>query len=528
MIKKTDRIDTLVTRNRLTGLNLRLKRLAASWTVDSYQALLRFYVDILPKLMEAERCTIYIIEMGTDKICSMYGTGLRGKRIEPPRQGSIAGKVISSGEGAIENDLDKQKGFHTKMAATTHFVTRNMVCTPIKSVTTLGVTGAIQIINKKGGAFNAEDLHLLEEVSGYLSTSIESIILNQEIFRISGQLNQEVERFDAGYFLDTLFIAESPAMREVLGLVRMVSKTPVSVLIQGENGTGKELIARMIHEGSDRRERPFVAVNCASIPENLMESEFFGYEKGAFTGADHGRKGRFEEANGGTLMLDEIADMPQVIQPKFLRAIQEGEGSRLGSNKLCQYNLRIISASNKDLRKEVDAGRFREDLFFRIFSVELHVPPLRERQEDIPLLAIAFLEKISKRFKKKVAGFSPDVLHIFEDYNWPGNVRQLQSEVERLVALTPEGELILPDKCSRALLSSVTRREEGEGLVDVYSIPEQVKALEVRLINKALRKTHGNRLRAAELLGITRQGLHKKIKRYQLSMPKPEVSSQKK
>ncbi|MBW2467068.1 MAG: sigma-54-dependent Fis family transcriptional regulator, partial [Deltaproteobacteria bacterium] len=288
------------------------------------------------------------------------------------------------------------------------------------------------------------------------------------------------------------------------------------VLLLGENGTGKELIARMIHEASDRGDKPFVAVNCASIPEHLMESEFFGYEKGAFTGADHSRKGRFEEANGGTLMLDEIADMPLTIQPKFLRAIQEGEGSRLGSNKIIKYDFRIISATNKDLRKELEENRFREDLFFRLFSVEIGLPPLHKRKEDIVPLALGFLEEISRRFNKKIAGFSPELLNLFEDYSWPGNVRQLRSEVERLVALTPEGEVIGPEKCSRELLSATPVIEQKEETLSSLSIPDQVKSLETKLIEKALADSNGNRVKAAEALGITRQGLHKKMKRYEI------------
>jgi transcriptional regulator with PAS, ATPase and Fis domain len=272
----------------------------------------------------------------------------------------------------------------------------------------------------------------------------------------------------------------------------------------------------MIHEASDRRDKPFVAVNCASIPEHLMESEFFGYEKGAFTGADHSRKGRFEEANGGTLLLDEIADMPITIQPKFLRAIQEGEGSRLGSNKLIKYDFRIISATNKDLRHELEEDRFREDLFFRLFSVEVQLPPLRERHDDIVPLAVAFLEEVSRRFNKKVAGFSPELLNLFEDYSWPGNVRQLRSEVERLVALTPEGTIIGPEKCSRELLAAVPVSIRKERKVGSLSIPDQVKSLEIELIEKALAESNGNRVKAAEALKITRQGLHKKMKRYHI------------
>ncbi|MFC1815432.1 sigma-54 interaction domain-containing protein, partial [Thermodesulfobacteriota bacterium] len=286
---------------------------------------------------------------------------------------------------------------------------------------------------------------------------------------------------------------------------------PVNVLIQGENGTGKELIARMCHEGSDRRDGSFVAINCSTIPENLMESEFFGYAKGAFTGAVQSRKGRFEEAHGGTLFLDEVADMPLSIQPKFLRVIQEMEGSRLGSNKLIKYNFRVLCASNKDIRVLLKNGAFREDLFFRLFSVDIHLPPLRERKEDIVPLSMAFLDDICKLFKKTVEGFSSDILNLFENYRWPGNIRQLRNEIERLVALTPPGEFILPNKCSEELISA----DQGIPLSSVNgSLPDQVKELEINLISKALKETNDNRLKAAKLLGITRQGLYKKLKRY--------------
>jgi len=521
MKKHTDITEAILSKKRIAELNMRLERVAQSWTVEDYRALIQFYVKILPKIMGAERCTIYLIELATDKICSIFGTGLEERKIEPPREGSIVGEVISSGQGIIVNDLDKREGYHTHVDVKTGFITNNMICAPIKSATTHGVTGAIQILNKRlSGTFTREDLSQLEEVAKYLALSIENIIINQEILRISEQMNREYERFDKEFTFDTLFIAESQAMREVLDLARLVSKTPVNVLLQGENGTGKELIARMIHEGSDRRDKPFVAVNCASIPEHLMESEFFGYEKGAFTGADHSKKGRFEEADGGTLMLDEIADMPLTIQPKFLRAIQEGEGSRLGSNKLIKYDFRIISATNKDLPHELEEGRFREDLFFRLFSVEIHLPPLRDRKEDIVPLALAFLEEISRRFNKKVAGFSPELLNLFEDFSWPGNVRQLRSEVERLVALTPEGTVIGPEKCSRELLAATpvqARKVKSSGSL---SIPDQVMSLEVELIEKALAESNGNRVKAAEALGITRQGLHKKMKRYQIETAK--------
>ena len=314
-------------------------------------------------------------------------------------------------------------------------------------------------------------------------------------------------------------VAESRAMQQVMSTMRSVSRNPVNVLIQGESGTGKEVIARMIHQYSDRKDKPFVAVNCASIPENLMESEFFGYEKGAFTGAVTGRGGRFEEADGGTLFLDEIGDMPLAIQPKFLRVIQEGEGTRLGSSKPVRYDLRIISASNKEILREVKESRFREDLYYRIFSVEIAIPPLRERREDIIPLTLFFMNRVGRRFNKMVKGFSPELLALFEEYPWPGNVRQLLHEVEHMVALAPEGGRLSLKHCSRELqkgrnAQSIPVAQGRQSL----NLPERIEALELACIKDAVQRTGGNKLQAAKLLGITRQGLDKKLQRYKLGV----------
>ena len=511
MTKRSDSI-----RRRLAGLNQRLEQVRHAWTVDDYWALLNFYVEVLPDMISAERCSIFIIEMGSEKICSIVGTGLQKMQIEPPKDKSIVGKVISSGQSTIANKLDTSYGYHTEADAQTGFVTRNMVCAPIKSLTGQGVTGALQVLNRKEReAFYDDDLAKVNEIARYLSISIESILLNQEILRISNQLNREVERFGESYFRDVPFIAESPAMQDIIDQVSLVSVTPVNVLIQGENGTGKELIARMIYEETQSRKQTFVAVNCASIPENLVESEFFGYEKGAFTGANSSRQGYFEEASGGTLFLDEIAEMPLSIQPKFLRALQEGEGYRLGGKRLIEYDLRIISATNKHLQQEVYAGHFREDLFFRLFSVMIHIPPLRERKEDIAPMAFAFLDDVCRRFDKQLAGFSSTVIDLLEAYPWPGNVRQLRREIERMVVLTPENQRISEEQCSKDLLSPPDMGDKGEFSLQ-ETLPAQVRELEIKLIQKALSENGGNRSRAAKLLGITRQGLHKKMKRYEL------------
>ncbi len=502
---------------KLNNLKMRLEQVNRSWTINDYESLLKFYVGIVPKIMDAERCSIFIVEPGTDRIWLKCGTGLNEKQIMPPKEGTVVGNAITSGKWIIANDLE-ESAYRTDLASKTEFITSNLICAPIKSLTEQGVGGAIEVLNKNRlEQFTSLDGELLQEIADYLSMALENILLNQEILQVSNRLNREIDIICQE---DIEFVAKSRVIKNVLNTVRVVSQSPVNVLIHGESGTGKELVARMIHKGSDRRDNPFVPVNCASIPENLMESEFFGYEKGAFTGAVSSKKGRFEEADGGTLFMDEIREMPLVIQPKFLRVIQEGEGYRLGSNKQFSYNFRIISATNKDLREEVAHGLFREDLFYRIFSVDIYIPPLRERREDIIPLTMSFIRNVSKRFQKKTAGFSDEVLNFFEEYCWPGNVRQLLHEVERLIALTPEGEKVSLVHCSQALQNWRNSRPTDDVQNESsLTLPSKVKAMEIRTITDTLDKTGGNKLQASRLLGITRQGLDKKIKRYGITVP---------
>lgn len=495
---------------------------SSSKGADDYKASVVFYSKVLPRLMGAERCTIFIMESRSNRICSMFGTGLEEMNIEPPLEGSIVGKVISTGKSIIENALSAQNGYHTEIAEQTGFICTSTLCSPIIGKGENRIYGAVQLLNKiDNGFFTEGDRLLLEEISHLLSASIETISLNQEILRIADYLGREVDRLAQASVRGQAFIAESPAMLEVLNMVDVVSKTPVNVMLLGENGTGKELLARMIHEKGDRSSNAFVPVNCACIPDTLIESEFFGHEKGAFTGADNSRKGRFEESSGGTLFLDEIGDMHLSVQPKFLRAIEEQEGRRLGGNANISYDLRLISATNKDLSAAVQKGLFREDLYFRLFSVEIIVPPLRKRQEDIIPLALHFLAMTNEKFGKNVSGFSSDVLKLFERYPWPGNVRQLMREVERLVALSTAERPIQIGSCSATLLDfhekDNAKRFRGEDAGSL-SIPERVEELERELIAKAMQTTSGNKSQAARLLCLTRQGLAQKLKRYKISL----------
>ena len=304
-------------------------------------------------------------------------------------------------------------------------------------------------------------------------------------------------------------IGASPALEKVVKQARSVADTTATVLLTGENGTGKEVLARAIHEESNRSSAPFIGVSCAALPETLIESELFGHEKGAFTGALQSRLGRFELANGGTLFLDEIGDLNQTVQVKLLRVLQERNFERIGGNKTVHVDIRLIAASNRDLEQDVETGRFRQDLFYRLNVVPLTLPPLRARFEDIPLLAAHFAEKAADKHGRKRPQLEPALIDAFQDYEWPGNVRELENLIERLVVLSCEPRLTteyLPERMLRSSKRPSTAGEDTfEGAVD---------SLKRRLIERALQAEHGNKVMAAKRLGISRSYLHRLISEF--------------
>lgn len=302
-------------------------------------------------------------------------------------------------------------------------------------------------------------------------------------------------------------IGRSRRMQDLLAEVDRVADKPVSVLITGETGTGKELIARALHYNGARSEGPFIALNCTAIPETLLESELFGIEKGVATGIDR-RAGRIEQAHGGTLFLDEIGDMPLTSQAKILRVLEDREVVRLGARKPIAVDIRIVTATNKNLKEETARGRFREDLYFRINVVHLHIPPLRQRPEDIPLLLRSFLDLSVRKMGRSPMEFSPEAMECMKRYSWPGNVRELENEVERVVALA-SSRTILPEDLSRAV-----REGGGPGILPAASKKEGLQAAEKNVIISTLAEEGGNRTRTARRLGISREGLRKKMIRY--------------
>lgn len=316
-----------------------------------------------------------------------------------------------------------------------------------------------------------------------------------------------------------ILIGDHPLMKKIDAIVRQVAATDATVLITGESGTGKELIARALHSGSPRANRPFVPVNCAAIPEELLESELFGHIRGAFTGAHSARAGMFQLADGGTIFLDEVGDMPLVLQAKLLRVLQDRHVRPVGSDRAQPVNVRVIAATNKNLEKAVEKGGFREDLFYRLQVIPIHLPPLRARRSDIPLLLQHFLEKTNRKYGRNAQLTPEAMVHLWE-YDWPGNVRELENIIERLVVLNDNGSVDLENLPSsvRAFISEKkipTPTLDGGEL----NLQRAVELFEYRLIDEALRRTNGNRSAAAQILGVKRTTLLSKLRRKKTTDP---------
>ncbi|GAB4563913.1 MAG: sigma-54 dependent transcriptional regulator [Haliangiales bacterium] len=325
-------------------------------------------------------------------------------------------------------------------------------------------------------------------------------------------------------------VGRSDEMRQVFQIIETVADSPSTVLITGESGTGKELVAKALHEHSSRHDKPFIKINCAAIPKNLMESEMFGYEKGAFTGASSAKPGRFELADGGTLFLDEIGEIPVEMQVKLLRAIQESEFERVGGIATIKVDVRLITATNRDLEQEVQRGNFRDDLYYRLNVVPLRIPPLRERSGDIPLLTDHIIAKFNQRLNKDITGLSPEALAQLRGYSWPGNIRELENVLERTILFTSGDRIEVSDLPDEQNGASGARRyadepqpppqSPGEPLTGDTSLKEIVRAktnqVERALISKALDETGGNVTQAAKLLKISRKSLQMKMKEFGL------------
>jgi Nif-specific regulatory protein len=443
--------------------------------------------------------------------------GQQGPTTQPiPITRSVFRKVVSERAAVLAADAPREVA-----------QTESLMGASIRSV--LGVPlwkgdeilGVLQMDNRESaGVFTSADLDVCAVLGHHASLAVANARLVQRLRAAEEKLKKE------NAFLKTReesrrvgkaeqeIIGQSTAMRALFDQLTKVVDTRVTVLIEGETGVGKELIAAAVHYRSRRRSQLFVSQNCAAMPENLLESELFGHKKGSFTGAHEDKKGLFEIADGGTLFLDEVTEMPMSLQSKLLRVLQEGEIRAIGATAEKRVNVRIVAATNRNVEKEVKEGRFREDLYYRLSVFPIRVPPLRERREDIPLLAESFLKRYSAEVGKPAAGYSQQTMELLQAYDWPGNVRELQNEVQRLVIQIDPGAFVTPE-----LLSP--RIRQIEGVVDKVrpskgTLKEMMDQLERWLLIESLREHDNNKTAAAKSLGITREGLHKKLRGFGL------------
>ena len=382
------------------------------------------------------------------------------------------------------------------------------------------ITGNVQVDNTisalRGGAYDFIGKPIsLEELRVTIRNGIEARHLRREV--------EKVRKERARDFSFGQIVGESPAMKKMLGLAAKVAESEVSsVLLQGESGTGKDLVAKAIHYGSQRADNPFIAINCAALPATLIESELFGYEKGAFTDAKARKEGLFEQAEGGTLLLDEIGELELALQAKLLRVLEEGTFRRVGGLRDIPLDVRVLAASNRDLKTESEAARFRLDLYYRLSIIQIDIPPLRERGDDVLLLSQHYIETIGSRLRKstKITRLSPEVVALFRRYNWPGNVRELRNVIERTLILE-DNDTITTEYLPGGLLGKPNRGEETvsgirEKLAEQFVLPSEGISLdeaELAFVRQAIERSGGNQTRAAELLGISRDQLRYRLKK---------------
>ncbi len=455
--------------------------------------------------------TLSLIDENTGQVTIEASFGLPEKVIKKAvyKMGEgITGKVMKTGEPMIiphinsnGDYLDKldQHGFKKE--------DRSYICVPIKKgKECLGAIGAGRIYTTETEL--DEDSRILTIIASLIARAAELRKRSSEEKRLLKQENNRLQRELREKFKPDNMIGNSQNMQEVFSLINQVSKSDATVIIRGESGTGKELVAHAIHYNSLRANKPFIRVNCAALPDGVIESELFGHEKGSFTGAVSTRKGRFELADGGTIFLDEIGELSQMTQVKLLRVLQEREIERIGSMDTIKINVRIITATNKNLEEEIISGSFREDLYYRLNVFPIHIPPLRQRKTDILLLADYFTEKYGNKIGKSIKRITSTSIDLFQSYHWPGNVRELENCIERATLLSTD-EVIHAYHLPPSLQSA-----ESTGTTLHSTLEEALGSLEMELLKDALKTTRGNRALAARSLGISERIMGLRVEKY--------------
>ena len=464
----------------------------------------------------AERGAILLDPQGLDNFSSVFARHRRAAISQPvPVSRTITRKVMEQGVAILGADVPSSGGLKSVDSLVLSNV-RSLLCVPLSLFEK--VIGCIYLdTTSVASRFDEEHLQLVTGIASISSVALHNARrlqwLEQENLRLTTEIN-----------LEHNMVGESPRMKDVYQFLSRVARSEATVLVQGESGTGKELVARAIHRGSPRAEKPFVTINCAAIPEGLLESELFGHEKGSFTGAIAQKKGRLEVANGGVVFLDEIGEMAPLLQVKLLRVLQEREFERVGGTRPISVDIRLIAATNRNLEEAVKAGTFRHDLYYRLNVVSLIMPPLRERREDIPMLAEYFVQKYSKKCKIKPKSIAPETMACLVNYDWPGNVRELENAMERALVLGASEELQPED-----LPESFLEKNPPAGIASA-KYHTAVKDLKKQLILNALEEAKGNYTEAARLLGVHPNYLHRLIRNLDLreslrSVPAPRTGT---
>lgn len=512
-----------------------------------------------PDIMEAESSGIFLLDRDEKELRSLVTLEPDGNTVHFDKTLGIAGQVLQTGKLLNVKDACQSPCLNTQIDKKTGYLTKSILCTPLinKSGRAFGV---FQVLDKKQGHFAEEDEILIQIMASQISIAFENIntwnelkSVKESLLKENVNLRREAKK-DYGF---SELIGVDDRLISVIETASQAARFDIPVTIEGESGTGKELLAKSIHYNSSRAESPFICINCSAIPENLLESELFGYEKGAFTGARSSKTGLFEEADQGTLFLDEIGDMDLRLQVKILRFLQSGEIQKLGSNKIKKLDVRIITATNRNLKNLIKEGNFREDLFYRISVINLCLPPLRERKGDIPLLVRYFLEKLGPSLNKKVKGLTPEAQRLLFLYHYQGNIRELENIIKRALIIT-EGPFIraqdLPEHLQSQRVDQSGSAEgnspsfassEGMG-PDLKSVPiphiiskdyatyKEIKAkakreleenLDKQYIIDLLEENNGNVSRAARQANMNRSLLHQMILRYKLDIHQYRLSA---
>src|SRR5271157_585369 len=468
------------------------------------RGLLTQIIESATELTEGEASSLMLVNPENNELYFEIALGPKGASLGQYSVNmgeGIAGWVAQKNTSLIVNDAQNDPRYYPDIAQKIGFPTSSILAVPMRVKDKL--VGVIEIINKRGGkSFTEEDLQWLEIFSTQAAIAVQNARSFQKVKNELSVLQDKVQ-VDQGWHT---FIGESRIIKEKLGIARKAAETDSSVLLLGESGAGKELFAEQIHLASPRRSMPFIRVNCAAIPEALLESELFGHVKGAFTDAIADRRGRFELADGGTLFLDEIADMPLSLQAKLLRVLQNRTFQRVGASESIHVDVRIVAATNRTLEKQVSEGLFRSDLFYRLNVLPIQIPPLRERREDIPLLAEFFLVKHSREIKKQVTEFTDEAMALLLSYGWPGNVRELENAVERAVVFATDDK-IRPDALTLAAGSAL-----GDGDYSETTLREALNIFKKHFITKALEANGWHQTRTAKALAIQRSYLSKLVK----------------